>query len=344
MVLVVVLVTGGGAAYGVVQNQHRGTPASGNARPRATAPITRGDVIDTESVNGRLTYPNSRSITAGGSGVVTQTPVAGGTISQGQALYKVANRPVVLMYGMLPLYRELSDGVSDGPDVKQLEADLKALGYGDFVVDDHFSAVTARAVEDWQDDQGLQKTGRIDASQLVFETGAVRIGDVSAQVGQQLAPGKPVLTVTDSRPAVHINLDAGKQSLAKTGEAVKVELPNGNTASGQISSVGTVAKTTGSGDNQTSTIDVDITLSGDNTGGLDQAPVTVDMESARASNVLSVPIEALLGLREGGFGVEVVEGGTSRIVPVRVGTFGSGRVEITGGGLHEGMSVGVPSS
>jgi peptidoglycan hydrolase-like protein with peptidoglycan-binding domain len=276
--------------------------------------------------------------------VVTQTPIEGSTVSQGQALYRVANRPVVLMYGKLPLYRDLSDGVSDGPDVRQLEADLKALGYGDGIaVDNHFSRATSRAVEKWQTYQGLKKTGRIDASQLVFETGSVRVGEVATQVGQHLAPGTPVLTVTDSRPIVHVDLDAGKQSLAKKRAAVKVELPNGNAVGGRISTVDTVAKTTGSGDSQTSTIDVDITLSAGDTGGLDQAPVTVDMESARAQNVLSVPIEALLGLREGGFGVELIEGGTSRTVPVKIGTFGSGRVEISGAGLREGMSVGVPS-
>jgi peptidoglycan hydrolase-like protein with peptidoglycan-binding domain len=345
MVVVVVLVAGGGAAYRVYQTQHRGIPTRGNTLPQATAPITRGDVIDTESVDGRLTYPNSRAITAGGGGVVTQTPIEGSIVNQGQALYMVANRPVVLMYGKLPLYRDLSDGVSNGPDVKQLEADLKALGYGDgLIVDNHFSAATARAVENWQDDRGLKKTGQIDASQLVFETGAVRVGDVATQVGQRLAPGSPVLAVTDSQPIVHIDLDAAKQSLAKKGETVKVELPNGNTVSGRVSTVDTVAKATGSGDNQTSTVDVDVTVSSGDTGGLDQAPVTVDMENARAQNVLSVPIEALLGLREGGFGIELVEGGTSRIVPVKIGTFGAGRVEISGAGVREGMSVGVPSS
>jgi multidrug efflux pump subunit AcrA (membrane-fusion protein) len=163
-------------------------------------------------------------------------------------------------------------------------------------------------------------------------------------VGQRLAPGSPVLAVTDSQPIVHIDLDAAKQSLAKKGETVKVELPNGNTVSGRVSTVDTVAKATGSGDNQTSTVDVDVTVSSGDTGGLDQAPVTVDMENARAQNVLSVPIEALLGLREGGFGIELVEGGTSRIVPVKIGTFGAGRVEISGAGVREGMSVGVPSS
>jgi peptidoglycan hydrolase-like protein with peptidoglycan-binding domain len=272
-------------------------------------------------------------------------PAQGGTVSRGKVLYRVGNRPVLLLYGRLPLYRELSDGVSDGPDVTQLENNLKALGYADDItVDDHFSSATADAVRRWQDDVGLRKTGRIDASQVVFQPGQVRIGDVQTEVGQQVGPGKPVLSVNDVRPIVHVDLDTSKQSLAKQGEMVKVELPNGRTVTGRISTIGKVARTSGSGDNQTSTIGIDITLATSDTGGLDQAPVTVDMESDRAGNVLSVPIEALLGLREGGFGVEVVENGASRIVPVKTGTFGSGRVEVSGAGLTEGMKVGVPSS
>jgi putative peptidoglycan binding protein/HlyD family secretion protein len=341
----VVLAVGGGSGYYYLSGDSGGSPAAASSLPAATAAVERGDVIDTESVDGRLTYPDSREVDAGGTGVLTQTPAEGTTVSRNKALYRVADRPVMLMYGKLPLYRELSNGVSDGPDVTQLENNLKELGYGDgLTVDDHFSSATGDAVEKWQDDVGLRETRRVDAGQLVFEPGPVRVGEIKAQVGRQVAPGRPVLTVNDTRPIVHVDLDASKQSLAKQGAAVKVELPNGKTVAGRITEVGKVAVTSGTGDTQTSTIGVDITLSSGDTGGLDQAPVTVDMESARAQNALSVPIEALLGLREGGFGVEVVQNGGSRIVSVKTGTFGSGRVQVTGAGLSAGMRVGVPSS
>jgi hypothetical protein len=41
--------------------------------------------------------------------------------------------------------------------------------------------------------------------------------------------------------------------------------------------------------------------------------------------------------------VQVVDGGTSRIVPVQTGLFASGRVEVSGDGLAEGQTVGMPS-
>jgi multidrug efflux pump subunit AcrA (membrane-fusion protein) len=51
---------------------------------------------------------------------------------------------------------------------------------------------------------------------------------------------------------------------------------------------------------------------------------------------------ALLALRKGGFGVEVVDGARTRIVPVRTGMFAAGQVEVSGKGIVAGMRVGVP--
>ena len=64
---------------------------------------------------------------------------------QGSTLYRVDNLPVVLMTGPLPAWRSFSAGMSDGPDVAQLESNLIALGdaRGLFsAVSDHFSAAT----------------------------------------------------------------------------------------------------------------------------------------------------------------------------------------------------------
>jgi peptidoglycan hydrolase-like protein with peptidoglycan-binding domain len=340
VVTVVVLAAAGTAgAVAVFQNGREG-PAGGNQLTLGAAEITRGDVVDTESVDGTLRYTDERSVPASGDGVVTWTPAVGAIVTRGKPLLMIDNQPVVLMYGSLPLYRKLEPGV-EGPDVKQLEDNLKALGYANgLTVDDEYSSRTADAVEEWQEDVGLAETGTVDSSQVVFESGELRISEVKAVKGTRVSSSTVALTVTGTQAIVHVDLEAARQNLVAVNQEVTVKLPGGSSVKGTVASVGTVAQVDQEGN---ATIGVDITVTAKEEGRIDQLPVTVALVSERATNVLSVPIEALLGLREGAFGVEIVDDdGTTRIVPVKTGVYGGGRVEITGTGLQEGMKVGVP--
>ncbi|MGI5421221.1 peptidoglycan-binding protein [Actinomadura luteofluorescens] len=332
----VVVVVGGGLAL-----TRDGDRAQGAQAPLATAVVSRGDVVDTEKVDGKLTYGDVRDVWTGVSGVVTWTPEPGATVRRGETLFSAAAKPVTLMYGGRPMYRTLRQGVS-GKDVRQLEENLRALGYGGMTVDGEFTGATQTAVEKWQDDRGLEGTGQVDPGQVVFLGGAVRVREVKAPEGKRIAQGQPVLAVAGTRRVVHVDLDADKQDLAREGARVSVELPGGATVKGTISEVGGVAETTGSGQDQKTTIGVDISVGSAKTGRLDEAPVGVELESERRKGVLSVPVEALLALREGGFGVEVMDG-SRRLVPVEAGVFGGGRVEVSGSGLREGVKVGVPA-
>jgi peptidoglycan hydrolase-like protein with peptidoglycan-binding domain len=338
----VTVVAGGGAAFALIGDDGQ-VQAQGGVK-RATASVTKGDLVDTEKVDGTLTFDGEQDVWVGASGVVTWAPSQGATIGRGKPLVRVQGKPVILMYGGTPMYRAIGSGVSDGADVRALEANLKALGYGeDLTVDEEFTSATDAAIREWQDDKGLAETGRVDSKQVVFLPRAVRVKSVAPE-GKKVAAGQPVMTVTGTRRIVHVDLDAGKQDMAVKGAKVSVELPGGKVAGGRVASVGTIAENTGTEQNPQTTVDVEITLDkGADTGRLDQAPVTVELESERREGVLSVPIEALLGLREGGFGVEVVEGTAKRIVPVTTGAFGGGRVEVSGTGLAVGMRVGVPS-
>jgi hypothetical protein len=76
-------------------------------------------------------------------------------------------------------------------------------------------------------------------------------------------------------------------------------------------------------------------------GGLAEAPVDVRYVAHERKDVLTVPVDALLALREGGYGLEVVDGAGSRVVRVEAGLFAGGRVEVSGDGVTEGLPVGV---
>lgn len=323
--------------------------------PPATAQVTRQDLAEAEQVDGTLGYGDEHAATSGLPGVITWLPAEGSTVGRGQPLYRVDNLPVVLMYGSLPPYRTLRTGVDDGVDVKELERNLAALGYDGITVDEEFTDATAEAVQAWQADLGLPETGRVELGRVHMAPGSVRVATHQEQAGGRTAPGKPVLTYTGTGRVVTVDLDVSHQNLARKGAKVTVTLPDGKRARGTVTAVGTVAKSsggtsTGTGPGQpasstddSATIDVTVTLDDPKVAGsLDAAPVDVEFVSEEHKGVLTVPVAALLALREGGYGVEIVEGGSTRLVAVEVGLFAGGRVEVTGPGIAEGMTVGVP--
>jgi hypothetical protein len=84
---------------------------------------------------------------------------------------------------------------------------------------------------------------------------------------------------------------------------------------------------------------VTITLSGHQTGaGLDQAAVSVNFAQARADNVLSVPVTALLATAGGGYAVQEAAA-PHTLIPVTTGLFAAGYVQISGPGIYQGLQV-----
>jgi peptidoglycan hydrolase-like protein with peptidoglycan-binding domain len=339
-VAVAVLVAGAGVGVVLLCTTGGGPPArkAGPAAP-ATVPIVRGDLVDSVSVDGRLTYAAGRRVASEATGTLTSVATPGRVVLPGGTLYAVDRRPVTLLDGQVPLYRPLRPGIADGPDVRQLESALRSLGYGDgLTVDAHFSAATAWAVRRWQQHDHRARTGSVDTSQAMFLPAPVRVTAAKAAVGDRVAAGRQLLEVSGTHRMVHVDLDADREELARKGARVTVELPDGTTATGRVASVGTVAVKKRPGDQDTApTIDLEIALTGP-AGRLDQAPVTVLLTAVRRRDVLSVPVEALVARREGGYGLEVAR----RIVPVTTGVYGGGRVEVAGTGLAAGMRVGVP--
>jgi multidrug efflux pump subunit AcrA (membrane-fusion protein) len=153
-----------------------------------------------------------------------------------------------------------------------------------------------------------------------------------------------VLTYTGTKKAVTVELDAADQRLAKKGSTVSVTLPDNSTATGRVEKVSTIiVPAAGQGEEPTTKVEVIVAL--DNQKQLAAyalASVDVTFTASERKNVLTVPVAALLALTEGGFGVEVTDGTSSRYVPVKTGMFANGRVEISGGGIAQGVSVGVP--
>ncbi|MFF8832442.1 peptidoglycan-binding protein [Streptomyces sp. NPDC015131] len=342
-VAVIVLAAGGGTAAVTAF----GAPERDSAPDRpaaASATVQRGDLRDSSRQTGTLGYAKERRINAGAQGTVTWIAGAGASVGRDGRLYELDGRPVRLMYGTGPMYRTLKPG-DEGRDVRQLEENLRDLGFGaGLSVDEEYTEATAGAVKRWQESHGLKETGRAGPDQIAFASGPVRVKEATATAGDVAGPGRPVLTVTGAERVVRFTLPVADGSLARTGTRVTVDLPDGTSAPGRVSGVGKTAKE--GDDPQDKSPKIDITVSFDDPGkvrAFDQSPVTVNLTGETREGVLSVPVNALLALPGGGFGVEVVEGGRSRDVKVELGLFADGRVEVSGGGLREGMKVGVPS-
>jgi hypothetical protein len=329
------------------------SPAAAGGRgalDRATAVVVREDIAAVTPVAATLGYAGSWTVTGQGGGTLTSLPRPGQVISQGQALYGLDNgSPVVLLYGSIPDWREMSEGTA-GADVSQLNHDLVALGDAErSEVEatgwDYYSLETAYGVQRLQEHLGVSyPLGSLALGQVVFEPEAIRVARVTGVLGGPVAG--PVLQATSDLQVVAIQLDVSHESQVKAGDTVAVTLPDGTTTPGVVSAVSPVA-TTASGPNGTvTTVPVTVRLTGpDAAGTLTQGPVTVNITTATARDALAVPVTALLA-RPGGYVVEVAGPGSSRrYVTVTPGIFddSNGMVQVTGN-LTPGERVVVPAS
>jgi hypothetical protein len=354
--------------------------ASAAAQPAAanTAQVKKRTLSAMVSQAGTLTYRarsdgSPYSVINHARGTYTQLPAVGRVISQGHVLYRVDDRPVVLLHGSTPAYRTLSAGAT-GPDVAELNADLVTLGYASRAQlrprSASFASATTTAVEKLQAALGVTQNGMLTLGEAVFEPTAVRVTSVSAQPGGSAQTGATVMQGTSTTRQVQVALDAAQQTSVSVGDGVSITLPNNRTTPGVVSSVGAVAtcpSSSGSGGSgpssaasgtdtcasassgsSTPTITVDVTPSHPAaTGTWDQAPVQIGITTASVPNALVVPVTALLAQSTGGYAVEVVAAGArNHLVPVSLGLFddAEGLVAVTGSGLAAGQEVVVAST
>jgi hypothetical protein len=275
----------------------------------------------------------------------TALPSAGDVIRRGQTLFAISGQPALLLYGGVPAWRAFRPGMSPGRDVAALNANLRALGYGNGLTGDSFTDSTAAAIRALQAARGLEQTGELRLGSVVFKSEPVRVKTVTPTRGAAVQAG-PVLTVSSTRHQVTIALDAAQQSEVEVGDPVTITLPSNETTPGRVSSVGKVASSGGS--DGTPTVEVDVKLTDEAAAGhLDQAPVQAAIITGRVKNALAVPVTALLALAGGGYAVEVVDAtGVHHLVAVDLGLFddADGLVQVSGSGLKAGQRVVVPGS
>lgn len=324
----------------------------------ATATVERGDLSQVLAASGTLTFrarPDGTPYVAlnQANGTYTKLPQEGDTMACGDTFYRVDDRPVLLLCGPTPLYRDLTVGVS-GPDVQELNQNLHALGYDKSAGvqirpdDDSFSWKTQLALERLQSNRGQSATGALTRADAVVMPSAIRVSRVAAQLGGAAQAGTPVAQGTSDTQVVQVSLDPSQQSQVPADSPLLVTLPSNATVTGKVTQVGRVAAAPAGSQGGADVATMLVTVALDDAGrvrGLDQAPVRVQITTAGVKNALNVPVVALVGKTGGGYAVDVVRADGSRhLVAVTLGLFddATGRVQVAGD-LAPGDSVVVPS-
>ncbi|MEX2310202.1 MAG: peptidoglycan-binding protein [Pirellulales bacterium] len=109
-------------------------------------------------------------------GLLTTMPVKNAQFKEGDVLLTTSGRPVFLLEGAIPAYRDIVPGNS-GQDVRQLEEGLKRLGYDPGAVDGVYDEHTAAAVASWYRSTGYESFGPTPDQLLNLRTLEVAWGD-----------------------------------------------------------------------------------------------------------------------------------------------------------------------
>jgi len=179
VVIAIAIVVGAGAP-GASKGQSSGSTASG-----ATT-VQRRDLVETDTESGTLGYANQQTVFNRLSGTITYLPNVGAVVKTGGMLYQVDGYPVILFNGSYPAFRDLTSGDTNGPDIEELNADLKTMGFDPdnaITVDQTWQAATTDAVERFQGSIGQTETGTLTLGQIVFLPGSQLINAVDTTVG-----------------------------------------------------------------------------------------------------------------------------------------------------------------
>ncbi|GAA0484365.1 peptidoglycan-binding protein [Paractinoplanes deccanensis] len=358
--IVLVVALGAGGAVAVHRHRPAGPPAPRETVAAATAKLERRTLSTTRKLDGSVGFGSARPLSGHTAATVTWLPAAGATIVRGKQLFRADDKPVILFYGGMPLYRPIAGLGLVGRDVRIVADNLRALGYrigrrpeaGEkapapagkkgATVRDGDGVLTAdllKAVKRWQEDNGLPPTGTIAVGDVEVQSGAVRVDSVAVQ------PGSPanteLMTVTATRKVITVSAELDAAAGLSRGEHVTVTLPDDRTVKARILSVGrTLTAPAGGVADGAPKLTVLVTADKPaDLAELDSAGVQVNVAGKVAENVLAAPVEALVALSEGGYAVQ----GPHGLVAVTTGMFADGWVQVSGQGLTEGMDVVVAS-
>jgi peptidoglycan hydrolase-like protein with peptidoglycan-binding domain len=268
--------------------------------------VIRRTIQVAETFDGRVGYGTAMPLRVRSVGTLTWLPAINQVISRGQELVRVNDRPVIVFYGTVPMFRDLGfasgstqvamptatagsrgSALPAGPtgaaksaptatlagaDVRELEQNLAALGYSGFTVDSTYSASTAAAVRRWQAKVGLPVTGVVNVGDIVFVAGPIRVAQLQSRVGDD--SGATVLSATGMARDVSMDVPADHVDWAVPGTEVQIALPDGGSVAGRVKDIG---EASGSGSSNPASDSSGGVAGGDAAAGRSMVTVSVEL-------------------------------------------------------------------
>ena len=235
---------------------HSATPAASVITGIARMRILTDDIV----LSGIVRAGGTVGVTASApyqNVVVTAMPARlGGRVRPGHVIAEIDGRPILLLRGVLPAYRDLHEGDS-GPDVAQLQAALDRLGYLDDDSPGFFGLGTADALGLLYEHLGYSAptyrqppakkhvkppppTPYLPMSEVSYIPAAsALVVFAAARTGSEVTPGQVVLRLAVGKPYVTGMLSAGQVSKASAGLPARIASP-GTVRAGRIARISTI--------------------------------------------------------------------------------------------------------
>lgn len=150
--------------------------------------------------------------------LVTSAPERGDDLAEGSAAIEISGRPVFLLVGEIPVFRDLRPKAK-GPDVRQLEEALARLGYFDLTPDDTWDPDTGAAAAAWYEAAGYAPNGVSEEEERRLETARDRVktaaNGVETAADRVRTAENGVKTAEDAIEAAARNRTAAENTLAR---------------------------------------------------------------------------------------------------------------------------------
>jgi hypothetical protein len=317
----------------------RGRPDEPAAAPppaQQTTTVRKGDLANTRVLQADLGFGAARPV-KGGTGTVTKLPAAGQVAELGKELYRVDDQPVVVFFGATPLFRALDTPGVKGSDVAVLMDNLAALGYqvgirpGD-AAKAELTPKVVDAVKKWQKALGVEQNGVLQPGRVLVLDRPMRVATVKAQLGAPAA--EDLFDLTPTARLVTVQVPVAEAGVVKADMPVVIVRPDSREVPGKVTSVTTAPAAENGGGPK-----IDVVVTPDDpadVADLDTAPVRLKFTTESRTGVLTVPLAALVALKEGGYAVQLPSG---TLKAVRTGLYSQDKVEVSGDGITDGLEV-----